>query len=92
MKKAAKSGRVPHRKPIKCIDMSASSVAQVGTSEKNRTELHGWYKASKYSDAKFWISPNVLASSDECVAEVLSAVKSFDADQNKKPSNDTIKL
>lgn len=64
----------------------------VGTSEKNRTELHDWYKASKYSDAKFWISPNVLASTDECVAEVLSAVKSFDADQNKKSLNDTIKL
>ena len=72
--------------------MSASSIAQVGTSEKNRTELHDWYKASKYSDAKFWISPNVLASTDECVAEVLSAVKSFDTDQSKKSLNDTIKL
>lgn len=62
------------------------------TSEKNRKDLQAWFKQSKYEDVKFWVPPNVLASQEECVAEVVAAVTKFDADTKKKPANEDVRL
>jgi hypothetical protein len=50
-------------------------------SENNRKELQDWFANSEYTDIKFWVHPNVSASPDECVAEVVSGVKQFEADK-----------
>jgi hypothetical protein len=69
-------------------------VMQPTASEKNRKDLKEWFQKSEYTDVKFWVSPNVLASPEECVAEVLSAVTRFEKDKKSGkalPVGDDIK-
>ena len=61
-------------------------------SQKNREQLEAWFKKSQYQDVKFWIPPSVLASRDECVAEVHTALTKFEADKAKKPANAEVRL
>lgn len=49
------------------------------TSGRDRKDLQAWLQRSKYEDVKFWAPPDVLASREECVAEVVTAVTRFDA-------------
>jgi hypothetical protein len=63
-------------------------------SENNRKELQDWFSKSEYTDIKFWVHPNVSASPDECVAEVVGGVKRFEADKRAgktKPVSDAEK-
>jgi len=50
-------------------------------SERNRRELQEWFEKSDYSGIRFWIKPNLSVSEDECVAEILNALKNWEKDK-----------
>lgn len=58
-----------------------ASVASQSVSENNRIRLQSLYVKGGYSSVKFWVSPNSLASVDECVAEVADTLESFQKDK-----------
>lgn len=53
----------------------------VGSSQSNREKLQAWTKQSPHKSISFWVPPNVLASPDECIAEVASALTRFDEEK-----------
>lgn len=56
------------------------------TSEQNKEDLNRWYSTSDYEDIKFWVPPSVIKSQEESEAEVLTAIRAFEADDHKKPA------
>jgi hypothetical protein len=50
-------------------------------SANNRKRLQSLYVKGGYSSVKFWVSPNSLTSEDECVAEVVDTLESFQKDK-----------
>ena len=54
---------------------------KVGSSQSNREKLQSWAKNSQHKSISFWVPPNVLASPDECIAEVASAMSRFDEEK-----------
>ena len=55
-----------------------SGSHSITTSAQNRAELDTWFITSKYSDIKYWLSPNMLSSQEECEAQVLNTVRELD--------------
>jgi hypothetical protein len=57
------------------------STQAADSSESNRKRLEDWSKSSTYQNISFWVPPNVLATPDECIAEVGNALVRFDKDK-----------
>jgi hypothetical protein len=62
------------------IISSTEQVKDANSSEDNRKKLQAWSDSANYKSISFWVPPSVLASPDECIAEVASALTRFDAE------------
>ena len=94
MRKQFDSGEKKAKLKITSIQRKRTRMSNstATTSEANRQDLKNWYVEAGYQDVKFWVPPNVLASQEECVAEVLAAVKKFGEDTTKENINKATKL
>lgn len=67
------------------IASSSSGIAEcVDTSEANRQRLEKWSENSKHQNISFWIPPSVIATTDQCIAEVGKALARFDEEKKSK--------
>lgn len=62
-------------------NISMSKVNQsecVDSSDANRARLEAWSDRTEYKNISFWIPPSVIATPDQCIAEVGKTLVQFD--------------
>lgn len=60
------------------------------TSQEIKQELDSWFQTSGYEDIKFFVSPNLESSVDECSSDVLASIGRLEQNSLKNLSTETL--
>ena len=56
------------------------------TSQQIQQDLNNWFASSGYEDIKFFVSPNVESSVDECASDALASIRRLEEGKLEKIS------
>lgn len=76
--KNARKGTKPSASPA--LIMKSEQVTANSSADQNRAKLQSWSDHADYKSISFWVPPHIVATPDECIAEVAEAVVRFESE------------